>query len=239
MPARVMRLTAEHVARCRRDIADPGHEVNLPPGFRPATEEDYVQNVADMLAARPPGPFWIFGISSLIWKPETAFVEKRMGVARGWHRRFCLGWDYRYRGSVEAPGLMMALDRGGTCKGMLYRLPDDGLEAELDKLIRREMSMVPTAFPWRFIDVATTEGPVRAMTFPMNRKSARYRTGFSDDELANILAKACGFRGSMAEYLFQTVTMLESLGIHDRNLWRMQELVAARIEAAYPAHRDD
>ena len=42
---------------------------------------------------------------------------------------------------------MMALDRGGTCKGMLYRLPDDGLEAELHKLIRREMSMVPVRLP--------------------------------------------------------------------------------------------
>jgi cation transport protein ChaC len=225
-----MRLTERHVALLKRDIPDPGHAVNLPPGFRPATDADYVENVADMLATKPPGPFWIFGISSLIWKPETAFVEKRMGVARGWHRRFCLGWDYRFRGSVDTPGLMMALDRGGTCKGMLYRLPDEGLEAKLDKLIRREMSMVPSAFPWRFIDVMTTDGPVRAMAFPMDRKSARYQTGFSDEELADILARACGFRGSMAEYLFQTVTMLESLGIHDRNLWRMQELVADRIE---------
>ena len=191
-----------------------------------------------MLATKPPGPLWLFGISSLIWKPETAFVEKRMGVALGWHRRFCLGWDYRFRGSKETPGLMMALDQGGSCKGMLYRLPDDGLEAELHKLIRREMSMVPSAFPWRFIDVATTDGVVRALSFAMNRKSGRYIAGLSDEELADVLAKACGFRGSMTEYLFNTVSMLESLGIHDRNLWRMQELVAARIDAAYPADQE-
>ena len=233
-----MRLTERHVALCKRDIPDPGHIVNLRPGFRPATDEDYAENVAGMLAAKPPGPLWIFGISSLIWKPETAFVEKRMGVARGWHRRFCLGWDYRFRGSTETPGLMMALDRGGTCKGMLYRLPDDGLEAELHKLIRREMSMVPSAFPWRFVDVVSTDGTVRAMTFPMNRKSGRYVAGLSDNELADVLAKACGFRGSMAEYLFQTVSMLEELGIHDRNLWRMQDLVARRIDAANPVDQE-
>ena len=120
---------------------------------------------------------------------------------------------------------------------MLYRLPDDGLEAELHKLVRREASMVPSPFPWRFIDVATTDGVVRAMTFAMNRKSGRYVAGLSDEELADVLAKACGFRGSMAEYLFQTVSMLESLGIHDKNLWRLQELVAERIEAAYPGHQ--
>lgn len=231
--ARQMRLTERHVALTKRDIADPGSVVNLLPGFRPATEGDYAHNVASMLATKPPGPFWLFGISSLIWKPETAFIEKRTGVAQGWHRRFCLGPDYRFRGSTETPGLMMALDRGGSCTGMLYRLPDEGLEAELDKLIHREMSMVPTAMPWRFIDVATAEGPVRAMAFPMDRKSVRYRASLSDDELVDMLAQACGFRGSMAEYLFQTVSMLESLGFHDRNLWRLQSLVADRIDALH------
>jgi cation transport protein ChaC len=231
---RIMRLTAEHVTRTKREIADPGPQ--LPPGFRPATEVDYDEAVAGMLATRPDGPFWLFGISSLIWKPETAFVERRMALARGWHRRFCLGWDYRYRGSHETPGLMMALDRGGQCKGAVFRLPEETLEPELHKLIRREMSMVPSAFPWRWIDTVTTEGPVRALTFPVNRKSGRYISGLSDEQLADMLATACGFRGSMAEYLFQTVSMLEELGIHDRNLWRLQGLVADRIEKADEHH---
>jgi len=164
---RQMRLTADHVRRVHRDIADPGPQ--LIEGFRPATDADYADIVDEMLRTRPEGRFWIFGISSLIWKPETAFDHAEQGVARGWHRRFCLGWDYRYRGSRETPGLMMALDRGGQCRGMLYRLPEDGLEAELHKLIRREMSMVPSAFPWRWIDVATSSGNVRALTFPMDR----------------------------------------------------------------------
>ena len=226
-----MRLSQRHVDLLRREIPDPGPQ--LIEGFRPATDEDFGQIVDDMQRTRPEGPFWIFGYGSLIWKPETAFEEKRVATARGWHRRFCLGWDYRFRGSRELPGLMMALDRGGTCKGMLYRLPGEGLEDELHKLIRREMSMVPSAFPWRFIEVMTTDGPVRAMTFAMNRKSGRYIGDLSDEQLADVLAKARGFRGSMAEYIFQTVTMLESLGIHDRNLWRIQKLVAERIDAAY------
>jgi cation transport protein ChaC len=230
---RQMRLTERHVALLKRDIPDPG--LTPPDGFRPATDDDFAGTVRAMMAARPQGPFWLFAYGSLIWRPETAFDEQRPGVLRGWHRRFCLGWDYRYRGSRETPGLMMALDRGGTCKGMLYQLPEDGLEAELGKLIRREMSLVPSAFPWRFVDVTTSDGPIRAMTFAMDRRSARYIAGLSEEQLADLLAKACGFRGSMAEYIFHTVSMLESLGIHDRNLWRMQELVAARIDAAYPA----
>lgn len=232
---RVMRLTADHVARVHRLLPDPGPQ--QAEGHRPATDADFAAEVAGMLASRPPGPFWLFGYGSLIWRPETAFEEQRLAVARGWHRRFCLGWDTRYRGNVDAPGIMMALDRGGTCRGMVYRLPEAGLEAALHLLIRRELSQIPASFPWRWIGVETAEGPVRAMTFAMNRRSSRYLSGFTDAELADVLATACGFRGSMAEYLFSTVSRLEELGIHDRNLWRLQALVAERIDARHPTER--
>lgn len=230
--SRQMRLTTAHVARVHRDVPDPGPQLH--PGYRIATPEDYAQVVGDILATRPPGPFWLFAYGSLIWKPETAFVESRQAVARGWHRRFCLGWDYRFRGSRETPGLMLALDRGGQCRGMLYRLPEATLRAELDKLVYREMSTVPSPFPWRWIDVVTSEGPLKVMTFAMNRKSGRYIADLDEARLADVLATAVGFRGSMAEYLFSTVSKLEELGIHDRNLWRLQALVADRIDAAHP-----
>jgi cation transport protein ChaC len=228
---RTMRLTQHHVDMLRREIPDPGPQ--LVEGFRPATDEDFAEIVSEMQRTRPDGPFWLFAYGSLIWRPETLFEDKQVATARGWHRRFCLGWDYRYRGSPETPGLMMALDRGGQCKGVIYRLPEAALEAELHKLIRREMSMVPSAFPWRWIDVTTDEGPKRALTFAMDRNSSRYVAGLANDQLADILATACGFRGSMVEYLFSTVSILESLGIHDRNLWKLQELVAERIDARH------
>ena len=230
-PTRSMRLTLEHVRRVHRDMPDPGTGVHSSATIRAATDADYADNVARMLASRPADGFWLFGYGSLIWNPETRFTERRVATARGWHRRFCLGWDYRYRGSVETPGLMMALDRGGQCRGVIYRLPEDGLEAELHKLIRREMSMVPTAFPWRWIEVAGETGPLRALTFAMDRRHERYVAGLTDAELADVLARACGYRGSMAEYLFSTVSKLDELGIRDRNLWKLQEMVAERIEA--------
>jgi cation transport protein ChaC len=226
-----MRLTERHVQLAQRDIADPGPQ--MLPGFRPATDADYDHDVAMILATRPPGPFWLFGYGSLIWKPETAFDAKRQALAHGWHRRFCLGWDFRFRGSRETPGLMLALDRGGECRGLVYELPEATLDRELHKLLRREVSMVPSAFPYRFIKVATDDGPLTALTFAMDRKSGRYIAGLDDDALADVLATASGFRGSMAEYLFSTVSKLEELGIHDRNLWRLQALVADRIDAAH------
>jgi cation transport protein ChaC len=41
----------------------------------------------------------------------------------------------------------------------------------------------------------------------------------------------------MAEYLYNTVENLEALGIHDRQLWRLQEMVAERIEATTASAR--
>lgn len=225
---RTMRLTARHVAVLRREIADPGPRVF--PGMRTATDSDYEETAQKIITGAPAGSFWLFAYGSLIWNPVFRPVEERVARARGWRRSFCLGWDYRFRGNAERPGLMMALDRGGECTGVVYRLDGATLRDDMDKLVRREMSMVPSAFPPRWIKVETAGGPLTALTFAMNRKSGRYISGLADDALADVLATSCGFRGSMAEYLYSTVHQLESLGIHDRHLWRMQELVAERIE---------
>lgn len=58
-------------------------------------------------------------------------------------------------------------------------------------------------------------------------------TGLTPHEVAAVLAKAAGSRGSMAEYLYATVSHLEEMGLHDTHLWELQELVAEHIEAVY------
>ena len=125
---------------------------------------------------------------------------------------------------------MLALDRGGSCKGALYRLPPGQAEENIEKLCRREMSQKPSSFPPRWVTVATEHGPVRAFTFCIDRNSGRYVSGLSETQVADVLAKAVGSRGSMVEYLFNTVSHLEQLGIHDAHLWRLQEMVAERLD---------
>lgn len=225
---RKMRLSEEHVRLVHREMPDPGPVE----GMTPSTDADYQRFVADMLDGQPErGAVWVFAYGSLIWKPAFDFVEMRTGIVRGWHRSFCLGWNTRFRGSVEAPGLMLALDRGGSCKGALYRLPPDAVADNLRRLCEREMSYRPSPFPPRWVRVETANGPIAAITFCIDRQSGRYVSGLSDEAIADALARAVGHRGSMAEYLFATVKHLEEMGIHDHHLWRLQELVAARIEA--------
>jgi cation transport protein ChaC len=103
------------------------------------------------------------------------------------------------------------------------------LARQLGKLFRREFTAKPANSMPRWISVETKDGPVRALSFVMNRSSRHYVGRLVPEEIATILATACGHWGSGAEYLRNTVAHLEERGIHDRNLWRLQELVAARI----------
>jgi cation transport protein ChaC len=226
---RKMSLTPELVARVHRVVEDTGPE----PDRIYHNEDDYDAVVKDLMASHAGGDLWLFAYGSLIWKPEVAHVEQRTGLLFGWHRAFCLHLT-RWRGTREWPGLMMALDRGGQCKGVAYRL--EGLAADsLGKLVRREMSLKPPTNVPRWVPIRTEQGMVTAIAFVTNPKGQSYAGKRSLEETADILARACGHWGSCAEYLHQTVSHLEARGIHDRNLWHLQALVAERISASHPA----
>lgn len=230
---RQMRLTERHVDYVQP--LDPSEELPPPPeGYYAATLEDHERIIAELFAEQDdPGEVWVFAYGSLIWKPACDFVEMRTGLVRGWHRAFCLGWNNRFRGSDENPGLMLALDRGGACRGVLYRLPPDRIKECMLQLLEREMAWLPSAFPPRWVNARTEDRTIRALTFCIDRNSGRYVSGLSVERIAEVLATAVGSRGSMAEYLFATVRHLEDIGIHDPHLWQLQSLVADRIEAAY------
>ena len=126
---------------------------------------------------------------------------------------------------------MMALDRGGQCRGKVFRIPTEQAEASLHTLFRRELVVKPPGTPAQWLAAQTSEGPIRAIGFVVDRRSKFYSGKLAPDEVADIVSKAAGHWGSCAEYLRETVAHLEELGIRDRNLWRLQELVAKRIAA--------
>jgi cation transport protein ChaC len=161
---------------------------------------------------------WVFGYGSLIWNPSFRFVERRVAVLRGWHRRFCL-WTPLGRGTPDCPGLMLALERGGSCRGVAFRIAAADARLELDLIWRREM--LSGAYCARLVKVATLEGPVEAAAFTINRRHARYAGKLPEDDVAGVLAKAKGMLGPCAEYLANTVQHLHQLGIRDRALERL------------------
>ncbi len=173
----------------------------------------------------PPGSVWVFAAGSLIWNPRMEVAERRAAHLEGWRRAFCVS-DRRMRGCPSKPGLMMSLDRGGTCSGVALRMdPGEDAHAALVGLLQKEPPLPPER-----VTAQTGTGPVQAILFAANPDFPLYRPEPDIDELADILASAVGHIGTMAEYLLNTVTELERAGVHDLHLWRLQEMVAARLE---------
>lgn len=192
------------------------------PGMKLKTDAELDASLRSTLAGRQPGePVWLFGYGSLIWNPAFEFAECGIALIHGWHRRFCL-WMVSGRGSPEVPGLMLALDRGGSCRGIAYRLSEQQVENELILVWRREM--LSGVYDARWVEAATAAGPVRAITFTANRAHDRF-VALPEDRVATMVGQAEGALGSCREYLERTAGHLEALGFRDAALERIRARV--------------
>ncbi|XXB11754.1 gamma-glutamylcyclotransferase (plasmid) [Rhizobium sp. YTUHZ045] len=227
LPGR-MALTDELVSLSLRPEIDVGPE----PHRKPLTDAELEVLAKRLFHESTGAPLWVFAYGSLIWKPDFDAVEARHGATRGWHRSFCLEMT-RWRATQAQPGLMMALDRGGRCNGVVFRLSDDDRLGQLRRLIRREVGTIEDAATVRWIPVATAHGLVRALVFWAGPTGDGVSRKLPLETVAQVLARACGHVGSCAEYLYLTVKHLEERGIRDRNLWRLQQLVAAELVAIH------
>lgn len=176
-------------------------------------------------------PVWVFGYGSLMWNPAFRYEERRIGTVRGWHRRFCL-WLSRGRGSADCPGLMLALDRGGTCRGIAFRVADHEARDELLLVWRREM--LSGAYLARWVDVATEDGPIRAVTFVVNQAHARYSGKLSEAATAERIVVAAGEFGTCLDYFERTVRILRTLQIKDAALERIEAAIMKQPGASPP-----
>ena len=210
---------------CIRDglFAEIGLEAERLGVMRRCTDEERAESRARMLeGVSADDDVWIFGYGSLMWNPAFNYAERRPCLIRGWHRSFCL-WTPVGRGSPENPGLVLALDRGGSCCGIAYRVAARDRETELPLLWQREM--VGDGYNPRWVTLRCREGHVRAITWVINRQGERYAGRLPMETLARTLATAEGRLGSSRDYLEKTVTHLDELGIRERPLHRICDSV--------------
>ncbi len=155
---------------------------------------------------------WVFGYASLIWNPEVDHSECRPARVHGFHRALKM-WSRINRGSPLCPGLVFALMAGGSCRGVVYRVPRDLALRELDKLWRREM---PTGvYDPRWLPCQTPGGTVRALAFTLDRNSPNYTGPIAEPQLLQILREARGRYGSTLDYVLRTDLGLRDHGIRD------------------------
>lgn len=161
---------------------------------------------------------WVFGYASLIWRPEFDAAEQRGAVVHGWHRALQMRSRVN-RGTPERPGLVFALVRGGSCRGMVYRIERQRAGAELERLWTREM---PTGvYDPKWLACRTPQGPVKALAFTLGNDSPAHTGPVPDAQMLEVLRFATGRFGSTLDYLLETAASLRRCGIRDRDIERL------------------
>ncbi len=189
------------------------------------TDEQLSDSLTSMMKTRPKGAgWWVFAYGSLLWNPLFPFAEARPAVLRGLHRRFCL-YSLATRGTRARPGLVLALDRGGACTGVVYRLPAPVAMDELHLLWRREM--VAGSYRPRWVRVQSGERELHALTFTIRHAHPQYAGKLSLDEEASVIAASKGAFGSSLDYLERTRVALVTHGILDPYLEQLAVKIAA------------
>ena len=190
------------------------------------SEAQLQESLGQTLLHHPPNSdVWLFAYGSLIWNPVFKFAEQRIGKIYGWHRRFCL-WVSHDLGAPENRGLVLGLDKGGSCRGIAYRIAAADVSSELPLLWRREM-IVGSYIP-QWVSVLDGIEPLRAITFVINRQHRAYTGKISLETTINSIATASGELGSCSDYLMQTVDGLMKAGIKDEQLLSLSKQVLAR-----------
>ncbi len=191
--------------------------------FEALSHEEREADRRQFLSRLPAGEdLWVFGYGSLIWNPAFHYTETRSARLFGYHRSFCLHLTIG-RGSAENPGLMLALDKGGSCNALAFRIAAEQIESETEILWMREM--ISGAYIPQYGNLKTDEGVVKGLTFVINRKHSRYLGDLGLDETVEMLRNGRGPLGTCGEYLENTIEQLQTIGIQDRYLLKIQQQI--------------
>jgi cation transport protein ChaC len=156
-----------------------------------------------------------------MWQPGFPFLETQPALLRGYHRALCI-YSTRFRGTPEKPGLVMGLDRGGSCKGRAFLLAAADVPKVMDYLYEREMDTgiyVP-----KFLNVKLNDGStVKAYHFLVCREHEQYTGKLTFDDAVKLVCDGVGPKGTSIEYLQNTLNHLDDMGTVEGPLHKICE----------------
>lgn len=171
------------------------------------------------MEAGTPSDLWVFGYGSLMWRPGFRFVESLPGRLRGYHRSLCV-LSHVHRGTPERPGLVLGLDRGGSCRGMAFRVT--GREAASTLGYLREREQVTAVYVERVLGVTLDDGRgIQAVTYLVDRRHPQYAGRLPEAELVRLVRQGLGRSGANPDYVRHTHDQLVAMGIPDPMLARL------------------
>lgn len=175
---------------------------------------------------RPDGerPLWIFGYGSLMWRPDFAYEECAPARIEGWKRGFFI-YSTHHRGTHAHPGLVLALDRGGACAGIVFRVGAERARETLAYLRAREQ--INGVYREQIIPARLEDGSgrqVEAIAYVAERRHPSYAGRLPLRKQARLIRGAAGVSGPNLHYLINTVRHLEAMGMREPELERLAAL---------------
>jgi cation transport protein ChaC len=158
---------------------------------------------------------WVFAYGSLMWRPGFAHGDVLDAYLRGYHRSLCV-YSWVHRGTRERPGLVLGLDRGGSCRGRAFAIAPEREVEVLRYLDEREL--VTEVYRRRRLEVITVRGPLPAWCYVVRREHPQYAGKLDPPRVLELVRGGIGQSGHCRDYLVSTVSHLEELGIRDRPL---------------------
>ncbi|WP_422000712.1 gamma-glutamylcyclotransferase [Reyranella sp.] len=218
-------LTAENIARIVDDARKAGYDFFL-------SAEQRAASLEHAMTRYPAGEeAWVFAYGSLMWNPAIEYAEAQPCRIDGWRRSFCF-WTPMGRGTPELPGLMLALESGGACEGIAYRLAPDQVRSELELLWNREM--LAGVYQAQWVPTVLRDGrTVTSVTFVVDPAHCQYCGDLPMERAAHHIAFAEGRRGACRDYLASTAAHARALDIHDPYIEELVERVAALRQDGY------
>jgi cation transport protein ChaC len=166
---------------------------------------------------------WVFGYGSLMWRPGFPFIERRVATVHGYHRALCV-YSHVHRGTPERPGLVLGLDRGGSCKGIAFKVSEAEAAATIAYLRGREQ--VTLVYRELRLRTRLDDGrDVAALSYAVDRNHSQYAGRLDRQELERFVLQGQGLSGANPDYVRNTQAHLAELGISDPTL----EWLAARL----------
>jgi glutathione-specific gamma-glutamylcyclotransferase len=176
------------------------------------------------------GDLWVFGYGSLIWRPGFEFVERVPARLIGEHRALCV-YSFVHRGTPEKPGLVLGLDRGGACRGVVFRVAEKNRNETVAYLRAREQVTSVYREVMRSVWLENDKRQrVSALAYVVDRGHVQYAGRLSIAEQLRHVLQGHGQSGNNRDYVLSTVKAIEAEGFLDAPLHQL----ALKLHDAHP-----
>jgi cation transport protein ChaC len=118
-----------------------------------------------------------------------------------------------HRGTAERPGLVLGLDRGGSCRGWAFRIESTREAEVLAYLDEREL--VTDVYQRRRLPLTSARGRFAAWCYVVRRDHVQYAGKLEEQRILELVRHGAGRSGSNCDYVVSTVRHLEEMGVVD------------------------